>query len=74
MRTTLDIDEDLMLAAKQMAVQRGNTIGQVVSQLIRKAMEPQASPSMRNGIPLFTTVPGAVKPSLALINRLRDEA
>jgi hypothetical protein len=28
---------------------------------------------MRNGVPLFTPVPGAIPADLALINRLRDE-
>lgn len=73
MRTTLDLDEDLILVVKQLAEQRHSTMGQVVSQLMRKALEPQGKQRVRNGVPLFTPVAGASKPSLALVNRLRDE-
>lgn len=73
MRTTLDLDEDLLLVARQLAAQQRLTMGQVVSQLIRKALEPGDTPPLRNGIPLFTPVAGASKPSLPLVNRLRDE-
>ena len=72
-RTTLDLDDDLAHVAKQLASQRGMTMGQVVSELVRKALEPKAAPRMRNGVPLFTPKPGARKPHLALVNRLRDD-
>jgi hypothetical protein len=48
-------------------------MGQVVSQLVRKALEPKSAPRMRNGVLLFDVKPGARKPSMALVNRLRDE-
>lgn len=48
-------------------------MGKIVSQLVRKALEPQQTPQVRNGIPLFTPEAGAAKPSLTLVNRLRDE-
>jgi hypothetical protein len=73
MRTTLDLDEDLLLVAKQLAEQKRATMGQVVSQLVRKALEPQQNAQVRNGVPLFTPVAGAAKPSLTRVNRLRDE-
>ena len=72
-RTTLDLDDDLAHVAKQLASQRDMTMGQVVSELVRKALEPKAVPRMRNGVPLFTLKPGARKPHLALVNRLRDD-
>ena len=71
-RTTLELDDDLAHVAKQLASRRGMTMGQVVSELVRKALEPKAEPRMRNGVPLFTPKPGARKPHLALVNRLRD--
>ncbi len=74
MRTTLDLDDDLLQIAKQLAQQRGMTAGQVISDLARAALEPKAAPKRRNGVPLFTPKPGARKPHLALVNRLRDEA
>ena len=38
MRTTLDIDEDLLAAAKELARRRGTTAGRVVSELLRRAL------------------------------------
>ena len=74
MRTTLELDDDLAHAAKQLARQRGTTLGQMVSRLMRQGLKPVDSPRIRNGVPLFAPKPGAKKPSLELINRLRDEA
>jgi hypothetical protein len=74
MRTTLDIDDDLVQVARQLARQRGITMGQVISELARNALEPRTAPTMRNGVPLFVPKTGARKPHLALVNQLRDEA
>lgn len=38
MRTTLDIDDDLLKAAKDLARRRGTTAGRVVSELMRQAL------------------------------------
>ena len=72
MRTTLDIDDDLVNVAKDLARQRHITMGQIVSELIRKAIAPASHAITRNGVPLFTPKPGARKPNLELVNRLRD--
>jgi hypothetical protein len=72
-RTSLEIDDDLLQIARQLARQRGMTIGQVISQLVRKAMEPKSAPRKRNGALLFDLKPGPRKPGMALVNRLRDE-
>ena len=38
MRTTVDLEEDVLLAAKEIAKQRGNTLGHVISDLARQAL------------------------------------
>jgi hypothetical protein len=38
MRTTLDIDEDILQAAKELARAEGKTAGQVLSELARKGL------------------------------------
>lgn len=44
MRTTIDIDEDVLSAAKDIARLEGKTMGQVISELVRKALtEPAGS-------------------------------
>lgn len=74
MRTTLDIEDDVLLAAKQIAASRGSTTGQVISESARKALEPKRLARVRNGVPLLTRRPkGSPRPTMALVNRLRDE-
>ena len=38
MRTTLDIDDEVLAAAKELARRRGTTAGRVVSELLRRAL------------------------------------
>ena len=38
MRTTLDIDDDLLAAAKELSRQQGRRAGQVVSNLLRRVL------------------------------------
>ena len=38
MRTTLDIDDEVLKAAKEIARRRGTSAGRVVSDLLRKAL------------------------------------
>ena len=42
MRTTLDIDEDVLAAAKELARSQHLSAGQVMSQLLRKVLTGQA--------------------------------
>jgi hypothetical protein len=75
MRTTLEIDDDVLQAAKDLAANRGTTAGKVLSELARQALEPRRSPRLRNGVPLLPRRPaGTPKPTLDLVNRLRDES
>jgi hypothetical protein len=73
MRTTLDIDQDVLLAAKEIAKQRGISMGKALSELARQALTRQAATTMRNGLPLFPTQPDARVVTLELVNQLRDE-
>ena len=74
MRTTLDVDDDLLMAAKEIANARGVSAGQVVSDLLRKALRPSTDDRrrVRNGVPLLARRAGAAPVTMALVNRLRD--
>jgi hypothetical protein len=73
MRTTIDIDEDVLLKMKQIATQRGTTLGAAVSEYLRRALRTRPEEAeRRNGVPLIQPLPGAKLPSLALVNQLRD--
>ncbi|HYT73582.1 MAG TPA: hypothetical protein VEL79_02435 [Vicinamibacterales bacterium] len=74
MRTTLDIDDDVLQAAKEIAANRRSTIGKVISELVRKGLRPKPWVRVRNGVPLL----GPRNPSdpiltVEFINKLRDE-
>lgn len=75
MRTTLQLDEDVLSAARALAERQGRTLGEVVSELARKGLAPVASaPHYRNGIRLMPVRPDARPMTLDAINELRDEA
>ena len=74
-RTTLDIDDDVLQAAKELAANRRKTTGEVLSDLARQALEPRGRQPVRNGVRLLARRPrGGAKPTMDLVNRLRDEA
>ena len=73
MRTTVDLEEDVLLAAKEIAKQRGNTLGQVLSDLARQTLTRRTSLSKKHGLPLFPVKPDAGIVTLEMVNRLRDE-
>ncbi len=74
MRTTLDIDEDVLLAARDLADRRGSSLGRAVSDLARQGLRRSEPAHVRNGLPLFPVQPGAAVVTMELVNRLRDEA
>jgi hypothetical protein len=75
MRTTLDIDDDVLQAAKEIAATRGTTAGKAISELARKGLMPTGSEvRIRNGVPLLPRrPPGSPIPTMKLVNELRDD-
>jgi len=74
MRTTLDIDDDVLQAAKEIAANRATSTGKVLSDLARRALIPARSARVRNGVPLMPRRPKGRPPAtLETVNRLRDE-
>lgn len=78
MRTTIDIDDDLLAASKELARHEGTTAGAVVSRLLRQALTARggvAEGAPRYAVPGFR--PFAAKPGAVvtndILNRLRDE-
>lgn len=78
MRTTLDIDDDLLAAAKEVARREGSTAGAVVSRLLRRSLtgeDPTApkKPAARRvaGFEPFPARPGVITTD-AQVNALRD--
>ena len=75
MRTTLDLADDVLQAAKELARVRHMTAGEVISELARKALTTaQPAPRVRNGVPLLPRrPPGSPRLTLKLVNELRDQ-
>jgi hypothetical protein len=61
MRTTLEIDAAVLAAAKKIARTRGQTIGQVISELARKGLEGEGRSQRRQHsvFPVFEVPPNA---------------
>lgn len=62
MRTTLDIDDDVLIAAKELAAKERTTAGKILSEFFRRALHIPANAKhggtqmgyvMKNGIPVF---------------------
>jgi hypothetical protein len=73
MRTTLDLDDDVLQAAKELAAARKSTAGKVVSDLLRQALAPARQVRFRNGVPLLGAARRRHPVTMAEVNRLRDE-
>jgi hypothetical protein len=73
MRTTLTIDDDVLTAAKAIARQQDRSIGEVVSELARRALRRPSAALERDGVPLLQRNPDASPITLDIVNGLRDE-
>ena len=72
MKATLDIDDDLLQRAEQIARDRGETTGRVVSDLLRQSIA-SPGPIIRQGFPLLPRRNNGFRPDLELVNSLRDD-
>jgi hypothetical protein len=77
MRTTLDIDEDVLWAAKELARRQRCTAGEVLSELARQGLRAPAPSSVLGSASFFGFRPFSsrgVPVSDETIDRLRDQA
>jgi hypothetical protein len=74
MRTTLEIEDQVLLTVKEIARQRGTTAGSVVSSLLRESLRPKSfQVEYRDGVPVLPRRPNAPVVTTDLVNRLREE-
>ena len=73
MRTTLDIDDDVLLAVKDAAARAKLPIGRMMSEIVRQALVPKQPARERNGVLVFDSRSDAPLLTLDAVNRLRDE-
>jgi hypothetical protein len=74
MRTTINIDDDLLHAARELAAIQNKTLGEVISLLVRRALTPpELEGSSRNGIPLLPARTGTPRVTSELVRELLEE-
>lgn len=73
MRTTVAIDDDVLVAAKAMAAQQQRSLGKVISELARRSLRRPQGSGERNGVPLLSTRPDTPPVTLGIVNALRDD-
>jgi len=74
-RTTLNLDDDVLESAKAVAAQQHKSLGEVVSGILRKSLEPEKrAPATRNGIPLFPIRPDAKRVTPEIVRQLLEES
>ena len=79
MRTTLQLDDDVLAAARVLARQRRRSVGDVISDLARQALTRTADGgsqnllSQRSGLPQLPVMASGGVVDLERVNQLRDE-
>lgn len=76
MRTTITLDDEAYEAALTLAKSSGKRLGEVISQLIRRAIQAGEPPQRKRGrrFPAFEVPPGTPMISLRAVRREWEEA
>ena len=72
MRTTLQIDDDVLRLAKDIASAEGRTVGEVVSRLARRGASPQPR-TTTDHFPTFHVAADAPAITPAMVHRALDD-
>jgi hypothetical protein len=72
MRTTIQIDDDVLQAARSLARAESKPLGKVISDLARQALAPKPQRGARKGFPTFE-IPSDAPPLTAETVRQADE-
>lgn len=72
MRTTVDLDEDILRVAKSLARESEKSLGRVISDLARRGLAPSETPRTRSKIPVFDRLPGAKPVTSEMVKELLE--
>ena len=72
MRTTLDLDDDVLLAARELAVERRRSLGAVISDLARRGLTP-ARVDAEGDLPVIRVPSGTPPITAEMVRRALDE-
>lgn len=73
MRTTVKIDDDVLNAAKSIAASQGRTIGEVLSELARRGLQPR-EPRRSELVPVFDIDPKAPRLTPEMVREALDDS
>jgi len=73
MRTTVRLAEDVYLAVKSVSKARGETFGEVLSDLARRGLESSTRIVYDDELPVFEVRENAPLLSAELVSQLRDD-
>jgi hypothetical protein len=71
-RTTLQLDDDVLDSARELAAAEGRSLGAVISDLARRSLRP-AQPRKGGKFPVFDVPPDAPQITSEDVARARDE-
>lgn len=72
MRTTLDIDDDVVVAARELAAGERRSLGAVISELARRGLTP-ARVEVDDGLPVIRVPSGTPPITPETVRRALDE-
>jgi hypothetical protein len=73
MRTTLEIDDDVLQAARRVATPQGKNIGKAPSEIARRGLAPRSQSKSRSGFPVFEVSRDASPITLEMVKEALDE-
>ena len=72
MRTTVDLDEDLLRVAKHLAQEREQSLGRVLSDLALRGLLPSNATVRSGAIPILPRKPGAQRVTSQVVKELLE--
>ena len=74
MRTTVDLDEDVLKAVKEISRLHHHSLGRVLSDLARRGLQPSNAPMIeeRHGVPVLVHFPNPMPVTPELVRELLD--
>lgn len=73
MRTTLSLDDDIVRAAKSLAREQGRSLGEVISDLARRGLEPPRELRYEGDFPVFEVKEGAAPLTPEMVARAAED-
>jgi hypothetical protein len=72
-RTTLDIDDDIVAAARELAAEERRSLGSVISELARRGLTPARVEADDDGLPVIRVPAGTPAITAEMVRRALDE-